>query len=275
MIEQLHGRIDEEEGIEIVRVFIGGSNATHTTIRRTEDNEFDVDIHVYLKLGKEVDDENMRRFLRRQLIEIYPNKDKEDFETTKSSVKVIFRSGIQLNIDVVPVIHDSTRSGFWGHIPRPNGEKLYTSVPEHIEWVRSKTAKSNPPVKFNKVVRLMKWWKNYNNLKSNSFVITILTGNSFKKQTFSSNWASSVTQVFNHFHSCWVDASGTDPVQVKDPVNPENNAASGMTSNQLTKLQEKAREAEEAINKASDAFNNGNKTDCIEYLQSVFGPKIK
>ncbi len=274
VIEKLEGIIDEEDGIEITRVFIGGSNATHTTIKKNEDNEFDIDVHVYLT-GDNVESMHLRSFLRRKLIEIYPNKDESDFETTKSSVKVEFRGGIKMNMDVVPVVHDKTQEGYRGYIPRPNGEQLWTNVPKHIEWVRSKTKISNPPVKFNKMVRLMKWWKNYQKINVNSFSTMILTGYSFDNTTFSSNWNEALQQVFNYFHTSWntIPNLGT-AARVRDPINSENNAANSWTSAARDKFTSKANEAEDYINRANSEFQAGDKIEAMQYLTLVFGPEI-
>ena len=273
MIEQLEGKVDSEEGLEISRIFIGGSNATHTTITNLEKKEFDVDIHVYLK-GEEVEKKHLRQFLRKLLIQIYPNKANEDFVTTKSSVKVIFRGGIKLNVDVVPVVHDTTRQGWWGYIPRPNGEKLLTSVPKHIEWVRSKTKSSNPPVKFNKMVRLMKWWNKYQKINVNSFSINILTGNSFASGTFSNQWNLALQQVFKSFYSAWGPSNSDADVMISDPINPENNAASSWTSSQLEKFKDKAKDAETYIQYAQSNFNNGSRDEAIKYLVEIFGEEF-
>ena len=270
MIGQLKGKVDLEEGLEISRILIGGSNATHTTITNLEKKEFDVDIHVYLK-GEEVEKKQLRRFLKKLLIQIYPNKETEDFVTTKSSVKVIFKGRTKLNVDVVPVVHDTTRQGWWGYIPRPNGEKLVTSVPMHIEWVRSKTKSSNPPVKFNKMVRLMKWWNKYQKINVNSFSVNILTGLSFNEATFSSQWNSALQQVFKYFYSTWGASNSDADVLISDPINSENNAASSWTSSQLEKFKKKAMDAEASIRSAQSNFSNGDHEKAIKYLIEVFG----
>lgn len=274
MIQELNDVFDEEDGIYIDRVIKGGSNATHTTIMNFESREFDVDVHFYLS-GENVGEKQLRRFLKRKLIEIYPNKDEEDFKTTKSSVEVSFKSGIQLKIDVVPVVHETTRTGWWGYIPRPNGEKLWTNVPEHIRWVRDKTANSVSPVKFNRMVRLMKWWKREQKIAANSFSVMILTGYSFDSTTFSSQWRDALKQMFNYYHTTWTTASNLgSPVSIPDPINQNNNAANGWTKSTLDKLKAKAKDAEQYVENAYNEYHYGDKDEAIQYLYMIFGSKF-
>ncbi len=100
---------------------------------------------------------------RERLRDIYPTKSPRDFEVLKSAVRVKFHGGIKLNVDVTPIIRNSSlgiENGGW--IPRSDEWRL-TSVTCHNEFVRSRTARSKQrpgPVKFNRLVRLVKWWNN-------------------------------------------------------------------------------------------------------------------
>ena len=275
MIKKLSGFIDNAEGLEIARIFIGGSNATHTTVRKSQSSEFDVDVHFYLK-GRNVKNKNLRSFLNSKLLKIYPTKNPKDLKITKSSVMIQFRSGHRFNIDAVPVVHDTSRKGWWGYIPRPGGEQLWTSVPKHIEWVRSKTENSNAPVKFNRMVKLMKWWSKYHELKANSFAITILTGNCFNQQTFSDQWYDALSQVFKYYHTTWVDGDSdqVDPVKIGDPVNPDNNAANSWIKSDLNTFKAKAKEAEELLEQAYGHYQSGENDDAIQCLYMIFGSEF-
>ena len=135
------------------------------SLRRTEENEFDVDLAAYFS-GEGATKESLDmllQFTRDQLRDIYPNKAEGEFEAKKSAVRVSFVSGIRLHVDVAPIIHDDSlglENGGW--IPRADGWRL-TSVTCHNQFVATRTAESKRvagPVKFNRLVRMVKWWNN-------------------------------------------------------------------------------------------------------------------
>ena len=118
MVEQLKNKVAADGSFEMKRVLKAGSNAKFTSLRKTEENLFDVDLGAYYS-GKGATKERLDtliQFTRDQLRAIYPNKKDEDFEKLKSAVRVKFRSGIKLNVDVAPIIYDDSldvENGGW------------------------------------------------------------------------------------------------------------------------------------------------------------------
>ena len=165
MVDQLHDKVSADGSFTLVKVLRAGSNAKHTSLRRTEDNRFDVDLGAYYsgqgatkeKLG------TLLEFTRDRLIEIYHQKDAKDFEILDSAVRVQFLSGIKLWVDVAPIIEDHTlKIDNAGWIPRKDKWRL-TSVTAHNDFVSKRNAQSKKvsgPVHFNRLVRMVKWWNN-------------------------------------------------------------------------------------------------------------------
>src|SRR5262249_5062851 len=141
MIERLKNKVGADGTFELEKVLKAGSNAKFTSLRKTEENLFDVDLGAYYS-GKGATKERLDtliQFTRDQLREIYPTKKDEGFEKLKSAVRVKFRSGIKLNVDMAPIIRDDSldvENGGW--IPRPDGWRL-TSVTAHNRFVQKRT----------------------------------------------------------------------------------------------------------------------------------------
>src|SRR5206468_6491412 len=97
MIDRLKNKVSASEHFELEKVPKAGSNAKFTSLRKTEENLFDVDLGAYYS-GKGATKERLDtliQFTRDQLRAIYPNKKDEDFEKLKSAARVKFRSGIK------------------------------------------------------------------------------------------------------------------------------------------------------------------------------------
>ena len=132
MISRLKHRIASGDNYELERIVLAGSNAKHTSLRRTEQNRFDVDLNACFS-GKGATKDHLDKllhFTRAQLVDIYKHlKDEKDFEILKSAVRVKFISGIKLWVDVAPIILDDSvlhvENAGW--IPRADGWRL-TSV---------------------------------------------------------------------------------------------------------------------------------------------------
>ena len=165
----------------------------------------------------------------------------------KSAVRVKFRGGIKLNVDVAPIIRDDSlgiENGGW--IPRSGGWRL-TSVTCHNEFVRSRTARSRQqpgPVKFNRLVRLVKWWNNLQDeMAQPSYFCDLITAAALEEGSVTDEWQSSLRKVFTFLRkhqflepivfSDYCDASKiklpTDHIIVMDSVNPKNNVTRDWT----------------------------------------------
>src|SRR5688572_12763248 len=137
MISQLKNKVAADGRFTLEKVLKAGSNAKFTSLRRSDENVFDVDLGgYYLGEGATTDNlDTLLEFTQDRLREIYPNKPTEDIKALKSAVRVKFRSGIKLNVDVAPIIRDNSlglENGGW--LPRADGWRL-TSVTCHNQFV--------------------------------------------------------------------------------------------------------------------------------------------
>jgi hypothetical protein len=296
MVERLHGIVASDGSFTLEKVLRAGSNAKHTSLRRTAENIFDVDLGAYYS-GKGATKQKLDtllHFTRDRLAEIYENlKSKNDFEVLNSAVRVKFRSGIKLNVDVAPIIRDDSLglvNGGW--IPRADGWRL-TSVTAHNDFVRTRSgqsAKVSGPVKFNRLVRMVKWWNNLRaDLVQPSIFCDLVTAAAFENVGVTNEWRTSLTQVFgflrkHQFLSPIVFSDCYDPKQVKlpkdavvvmDSVNPANNVTSLWTDETRRAYLEQVQRAHDSMMYARSFELDGDEEGAVDQWCEVFGDEFR
>lgn len=295
MIDRLKCTVAADGSFTLEKVLKAGSNAKHTSLRRTDDNIFDADLGAYYS-GQGATRERLSTllaFTRDRLREIYPNKDARDFEILKSAVRVTFRSGIQLNVDVAPIIRDPAldiENGGW--IPRSDGWRL-TSVTCHNDFIQTRTARSKRqpgPVKFNRLVRLMKWWnKQQESLAQPSYFCDLITAAAVEERGITDEWQSSLRNVFAflrkyQFRAPIIFSDYYDPRSVKRPnnlvivmdsVNPENNVTRDWTEATRQGYLERVQQAYDAIMYAQSCEKDGDEEAAIDAWCDVFGEAFR
>src|SRR5258708_7837839 len=143
MIKQLKSIVAEDEHFTLEKVLQAGSNAKHTSLRRTEENVFDVDLGAYYS-GEGATRERLGTlltFTRERLRDIYPAKSARDFEVLKSAVRVKFQGGIKLHVDVTPIIRDDSLGIENGGGGPPRAAVGLTPAGCHTTLVRSRAAR--------------------------------------------------------------------------------------------------------------------------------------
>ena len=295
MISQLKNKISADGSFKLEKVLKAGSNAKFTSLRRTEENVFDVDLGAYYS-GEGATKQDLNKliqFTRDQLRAIYPQKVDEDFEQLKSAARVKFRSGIKLNVDVAPIIRDDSldvENGGW--IPRPDGWRL-TSVTGHNKFVQKRTGESNKisgPVKFNRLVRMVKWWNNLQgDLAQPSIFCELAAAKAFEECGVTGEWQTSLRHVFNCFRkhqflepivfSDYYDASKVklpgDKVIVMDSVNQENNVTGFWSEATRTDYVDRIQDAYDAMMEARSAELDGDEEAAVEAWCQVFGEAFR
>lgn len=296
MIGRLKDKVSGDGSFKLVKVLRAGSNAKFTSLRRTEENVFDVDLGAYYsgegatksQLGKLIE------FTCDQLRDIYPQKDKNDFVPLKSAARVKFRSGIKLNVDVAPIIIDeSSDIENRGWIPRPDGWRL-TSVTAHNKFVQTRTGKSREisgPVSFNNLVRMVKWWNNRlpAELVQPSIFCEMMAAQSFAEYDVTCEWQTSLRHIFSFmrrhqflepivFGDYYDPARITlpdDPVIVLDSVNPENNVASCWDDQLRRKYLDRIEDAYDAMMYALSCEKDNDEDAAVDEWCRVFGDAFR
>jgi hypothetical protein len=296
MIEKLKDKVSADGTFKIEKILKAGSNAKFTSLRRTEENIFDVDLAAYYS-GEGATKEELGKLLEftcEQLRSIYPTKDKNDFDPLNSAVRVKFRSGIKLNVDVAPIIRDDSlalENGGW--LPRQDGWRL-TSVTCHNKFISNRTVKSNEvsgPVKFNQLVRLVKWWNNLQgDLTQPSIFCDLITAQAFDVCGVTDGWQTSLRKVF-HFMSqqhqffepiIFSDYHDTsqlvlpkDRVIVMDSVNLSNNITKNWTEETRLTYSNRLQDAYDLMMYAKSLEIDGDEEGSIDVWCQVFGDKFR
>jgi hypothetical protein len=296
MIGRLKHKVSTDGRYELQKVVLAGSNAKHTSLRKTKENLFDVDLNAcYSGEGAtKADLDKLLHFTRDRLVEIYRHlKDEKDFEILKSAVRVKFTSGIRLWVDVAPIIlDDSLHIVDAGWIPRPDGWRL-TSVTAHNKFVAKRTKQSKEvsgPVHFNRLVRMLKWWNNLQgDLTQPSIFCELVAAAAFEKAGVTGEWQSSLRQVFtfmrqhqfrtpilfdDHYRPSAVKLP-SHPVIVMDAVNPENNITSTWTARTRDDFMEKVQQAYNAMMDARSAEQDEDEDEAVDHWCRVFGNEFR
>lgn len=295
MVEQLKNRVSADDRFTLEKVLKAGSNAKFTSLRRTEDNIFDVDIAAYYS-GEDATKEQLDKLLKftsDQIRNIYPTKQDEDIKPLKSAVRVKFRSGIKLNVDVAPIIRDDSLglpNGGW--IPRKDGWRL-TSVTCHNDFISQRIALSKQisgPVKFNRLVRMVKWWNNQQgDLTQPSIFCDLVTAAAFEEYGVTDEWQTSLRQVFSFlrkhqflepiifddFYNVNRVVLPADQVVIMDSVNPNNNIAKTWTEKTRLSYLERVQEAYDAMMDAKSCEFDGDENAAVDAWCQVFGDEFR
>jgi len=298
--DRIRGRA-ESDGL-IVRSTPGsGSFATATGLRRhmrdgAEHEGQDIDCPFVLSRKDEDGDvlgELLRRF-ERYARASYPGT---PIVPTKSSVRLEFVA-TKRNIDLVPMLavdgNDQEQI-----LLRAGGERRRTSIQKHVEFVKTRTTKSQQlrgPVAFNDVVRLLKWWREYQVTRTGrieevpSFLILLLCAKAFDEDSVRPTWPETLQNWFDRIQSYASRRANVTfgefatprpekimhPWKVIDPLNGENNAVPSSWGNiQIDELCSWARAARDKVQQAIAHDLCGRTTDAVANMSDVFGPTFK
>ena len=293
--EALIASIAADRQFHLEKTFRGGSTAKHTDLARTGENTFDVDLAVYYRAEGKAKEHlsKLLSFTHARVRKIYPEKPAQDFHPGKNAVNVTFHTS-KLQVDVVPIIRDgSLKYKNSGWIPRQDEWRL-TSITAHTRFIHTRTARSklvSGPVKFNHLVRLMKWWNRRlpENLRQCSYFCELITAAALEESGVTGTWQSSLYNIFAFLSdyafaqpiifSDYYDAKTVrppkDPVVVLDAVNPKNNVAhkwnEGLKKGYLRHVQQ----TYEFIEEARVYEQMGCEEDALDVWCQVFGSDFR
>ena len=252
---KLSDYISEDDPYKFVKALRSGSFAKATALRRSESADFDADIAIYLEDdGSERNWKNLVAYIEKLTRRAYDRRitRRPRFETNESCVRVVFSVTPKINIDITPVMainHPTIPN--WGVLPKRDGTLCYTSVSEHVEFVRSRNVQEHG-IPFRKQVRLLKIWRNGafsggEKGKVSSFFLELILGKAFDEQRLDltgealADLSRMIVWIIRHGLESAIHfpdprvAPPTHfhqgPVVVLDPVNPEDNVAAAWTIN--------------------------------------------
>ena len=272
--DQLVGKIDSKSGLSVSGVFLSGCNANCPTIRNPKANEFELDIFIYIQ-GENVENVSLPLFLKSKLESIYADTNIHKFLLENNTVKMSLNPGMKIILNLVPVIQEvSELKDEWkGYILQEGIHRPIDAVPEMHHYLQTRTNASRPPVFFNRMAKLMNWWSRCQGLRYKNNEMIFLTGNSFDKNIFPSDWFQALDQVFYSFTHCLNVPENTKdrtPV-VTDPINEEYNLLSGWSKFDIEKFEIKTQESYNKLYDAKIAYDANDQKDSINSLRDMFG----
>ncbi|MDY8134686.1 CBASS oligonucleotide cyclase [Aquimarina sp. 2201CG5-10] len=279
--EKLKNYLNDHPDFVLKKMIISGSLAKGTALRSIND----IDVGCYVKGDSAPSSINeLLDYLAEKLRKAFPNFSPEQVEPQTYSVKVSFR-GTGLDVDVVPILYYNDPQWYGNLVSQDDGSFLKTSIPLHLEFIRARKSKNN--THFAQVIRLAKYWvrnlKNENTqFRFKSFMVELIfakladNGQNFSDypealQSFFTYVAKTDLREqisFDDYYPYNSIGSFSEPVQIIDPVNEENNAAKLYTDSEADLIVDAAIDAGDAIDAALAATT---KEKTIYYWKKVFG----
>lgn len=280
--DKLEGYLDEHPDFELRKMLLSGSLAKGTALKSISD----IDVACYVsssaapqKVSELID------WLATKLEKAFPNFKPEQIKRKTYSVSVNFiASGNE--VDIVPILYAGDPDWRGDLISQDTGEKLMTSVPLHLEFIRKR--KQANEKHFAQLVRLLKFWAKLRKAEDDgfrfkSFMVELIVAHLADRGTTLGDYPEALQAIFtfiasddfrtaiafSDYYDPKTCKTTTDPVRIFDPVNCENNVARLYTADNKNKIVKAALDAGDAIDAALRATTKG---DTVRYWQKVFGP---
>jgi hypothetical protein len=284
--DRLEAKIKADPSFDLVKMLHSGSVAKGTALRTVND----LDVAVYVKAGAApANDADLIPWLADRLREANPNMNADQFEHQDHCVKVSFR-GSGLDVDVVPVLYEGDANDCGYLVRKHTGERVLTSIPRHLEFIRTRTARYGDD--FKQLIRLTKWWKRIEanrdpDFRFKSFMIELLwarladSGHSLKDypEALEAFFAYLVkTELTDQVAFTDYSPPGSIPVrssaaiEVLDPVNLANNVGSRYTDGDRRRIVTASHNALDALGEARFATTKGDAVGC---WQDILGSGFK
>jgi hypothetical protein len=291
----------EADGVIVRSMPVSGSFAKATGLRRhmlgdAEHEGQDVDCP-FVVAGKDKDGDPLTELLSK--FEGYARACYPDtpVKPTKSSVKLEFVAS-KVSYDLVPMLAVEG-SDDEQILLRSGGERRRTSLQKHVDFVRSRTKRSDElrgPVAFNDGVRLIKWWREYQVTQNKmlteipSFLVELLCAKAFDEASVQGKYPETLVTWFDRIYSYAAKRSDvtfhdfgtpkperiTAPWRVIDPVNTENNAVpTSWGGIQIDELRDWAARARDKLQQAIAFEMRGRDADAVALVAEIFGNSFK
>jgi len=272
---------DDSNGLKVTKYLLAGSWKKHTILRLTGDNPIDIDLVLFVSGDDNIHNDltKLHDFIVEYLEEIYPQKDiarDVDAEGNTKSIKIRF-SGSGLEVDIVPVVPIENPENYVWQPQRGGGGKYITSVENHLDFSVS-LRKNNPS--YTSIVRALKWWKNYKELKPyedepgiSSFSIELIVAYLDINRGVETSIEEGIIRFFQFLsESSFPEINfehAINSIPYYSSPNNENNAAKKIDNSKWNEIVEEAEDAFDSLNLAQSRNNEGATT---EEWKRVFGP---
>lgn len=281
---------DKKTGLRVTKYLLAGSWKKHTILRHTGENPIDIDLILFVEGDDNIQNDlkKLHDFVVRYLEEIYPQKDIKndvDAEGNTKSIKIKF-SGTGLEVDIVPVVPITNPKDYVWQPQRGGGGKYITSVTNQLDF---STFCRNQNPSYTSIVRAIKWWRNYKELKPtddepglSSFAIELIVAHLDITQKVEQNIEEGIIRFFQFLSTSnfpiitFKGAINSVPkfdtaIFIADNTNNENNVAKKLDQSKWKEITNEASEAFDTLNNAQSKNFEG---DTIDEWKSVFGPSF-
>ena len=272
--------VKEMENTKVTKVLRTGSWKKGTALAPRGDYPLDIDMVFYLNVEEDTlfNAEDLREGIIDVLCRAYPNKQRSDFTDGQKTIGVVFR-GTGLEVDIVPFIPEKGNTTY-GRQPRKklNSGEFKTSVDKQLDFARK--IKGKCP-NFTSIVRIIKSWRNYQELELSSFSIELAVANLVAEGRVESG--SSINQAIINFFEFFGNGNpakmyfsgaigprdGNAP-WIADPTNNENNTIR-MSDSEWNEIVDMTEQSFETISYAQAVQETGK---TLELWKEVFGPSF-
>jgi tRNA nucleotidyltransferase (CCA-adding enzyme) len=284
----LRGRLEkhivENPGFSLVRMLHAGSVAKGTALASVND----MDVAVYVT-ADDAPGSGLVAWMAQRVRDAYGDTiDPSQVVEGTHCPTITFSSG--LSVDVVPVLYEGEPDDRGCLLAKDTGDRLDTSVKLHLEFIRKR--KKAHPDDFAQLVRFMKWWireqkKLDRSFKFKSFMAELLVAKLADDGVDLTDYPEALAHIFNYivesklgervaftdyYPKRGLPAPTGDPIEIFDPVNPENNVAFRYSTSDLGRILTAAEVALDAITEASYATT---KAEAVACWQLVLGTRFK
>lgn len=279
--EKLEGYLEENPNFSLRKMLLSGSLAKGTALRSIND----IDVACYIS-GSDAphDIAALLDYLAERLRKAFPNFSPDQVKPQTYCVTVSFK-GSGLDVDIVPILYEDDPQWYGNLVSQDDGSFLKTSIPLHLEFTRKR--KDSNQTDYAQVVRLVKFWvrmvkRGNENFRFKSFMVELVLAKLADQGVDFSDYPEALQHfftyiahsnmreriVFEDYYSASDVGVLSNPVQIMDPVNSENNASSLYTDAQADAIVDAALDAGDAIDSALSA---PTKQETLYYWQRVFG----
>ena len=279
--EKLESYLEDHPDFELRKMLLSGSLAKGTALKSISD----IDVGCYVSSASAPEKiSDLVEWLANKLRTAFPNFKPEQVKPKEYSVAVNFISTGN-EVDIVPILYDGDPKWRGYLISQDTGEKLLTSVPMHLEFIRKRKTANDKH--FAQLVRLMKFWCKLqkaadDGFRFKSFMVELIVAYLADRGTPLGDYPRALAAIFaflgsdefrttiafNDYYDPKTCKITDDPMRIWDPVNCENNVARLYNKSNKDKIVQAALDAGDAVDSARRAITKG---EAVRFWQKVFG----
>lgn len=284
--EKLEGYLVDHPDFGLKKMLLSGSLAKGTALKSISD----IDVACYVASDSAPHSiRDLIEWLAKRLETAFPNFKPSQITRKTYSVSVQFMTTGN-EVDIVPILYSGDPQWRGDLISQDTGERLMTSVPMHLEFIRKRKAAN--PVHFAQLVRLIKFWVGLRKredargtFRFKSFMVELVVAHLADRSVALNDYPEALQSFFTFlatdqlrsvisftdYYPAGTCSPTSDTVRIWDPVNCGNNVAKLYTPSNQALIVEAAIDAGDSVDAALRATTKG---ETVRYWQKVLGPSF-